>query len=118
MGVPRLLVVDDDATLLKLLRRYLERLGHEVETATDPHDALARYSAEPARYHLVIVDLTLPGMNGEELLERMRRIDPDLRALITSGYVYEPQLPEVGFLQKPFLPEVLAKAVELALKQG
>lgn len=114
-GTLRLLIVDDEAPLLDLLRRYLERLGYEVETFSDAAEALARFASGPTRFALVISDLSLPGTSGEELLEQMQRLNPQLRALISSGYPHQTRLPGVGFLQKPFLPQQLAKAVEKAL---
>jgi DNA-binding NtrC family response regulator len=116
MSAIRLLLVDDEAALADLLKKYLERLGYEVEVSTAPEDALARLDSEPRGYSLVVTDLTLPGMNGEAMLERMRRSNPNLRGIITSGYPYQPRAPWVTFLQKPFLPKMLAEAVEQALK--
>jgi FixJ family two-component response regulator len=55
-------------------------------------------------------------MNGEELIERMRQLRPGLPAIITSGYPYVPRAAGIGFLQKPFLSQMLADAVEKALK--
>lgn len=108
----RILIVDDEAPLLDLLKRYLERLGYEVDTALTPEDALVRFEGDPKGYVCVLTDLTLPGMSGEELVERMRRKNPRLPALISSGYDYEPQAKGVGFLQKPYLPKMLAEAIE------
>jgi DNA-binding NtrC family response regulator len=116
MGAVRLLLVDDEAALLSLMRRYLERLGYEIETCSNAADALALVQADPERFAMVITDLTLPGMNGEELIAEMRRHQPKLRALISSGYPYEPRAPGTGFLQKPFLPDMLAAEVAKALK--
>ena len=116
MKALRLLIVDDEATLLDLLRRYLERSGYEVETCADAGEALRRFEAGPERFAMVITDLTLHGINGEELIERMRKLNPRLRALISSGYPYEPR-PGVGFLQKPFLPKMLAEAVDKELQK-
>jgi DNA-binding NtrC family response regulator len=116
MGTERLLIVDDEPKLLDLLRRYLGRLGYEVETRGDAHEALALFQAEPDRFSMAITDLSLPGLNGEELIERIRQIRPGLPAIITSGYPYQPRVAGVGFLQKPFLPQMLAEAVEKALK--
>ena len=110
-----LLIVDDEPNLLDLLRRYLGRLGYQVETCSDPQEALARFEAQPGRFSLAITDLSLPTLSGEELIERMRQIRPGLPAIITSGYPYQPRA-GVGFLQKPFLPQMLAEAVEKALK--
>lgn len=112
MGAGRILIVDDEAALLDLLKRYLERLGYEVDVASNPEDALANFEADPERYECVLTDLSLPGMNGEELLERMRGKNPRLRALISSGYPYEPRSKRTFFLQKPYLPKMLAQTIE------
>jgi FixJ family two-component response regulator len=60
--------------------------------------------------------LTLPGINGEELIDRMRARNPRLRAVVASGYPYVPRSKRVTFLQKPFLPKMLADAIETILK--
>jgi DNA-binding NtrC family response regulator len=111
-----LLIVDDEPKLLDLLHRYLGRLGYEVKTCGDAAEALALFQAEPDRFSMAITDLSLPALNGEELIERMRQIRPGLPAIITSGYPYQPRGAGISFLQKPFLPQMLAEAVEKALK--
>ena len=116
MGAPRLLIVDDEQNLLDLVRRYLGRLGYEVETCTGADEALRLFQAAPDQFSLAITDLSLPALNGEELIEKLRQIRPGLPAIITSGYPYQPQGGGIGFLQKPFLPQMLADAVESALK--
>jgi DNA-binding NtrC family response regulator len=117
MSAARLLIVDDEAALLSLLKRYLERLDYRVEICTDSQQALALFESDPEAFDLVISDLTLPGLNGEELLARMKKRNPRLRGLIASGYPYEPTTPGVSFLQKPFVPEMLVTAVKQALKK-
>jgi DNA-binding NtrC family response regulator len=112
----RLLLVDDEGALLELLRKYLERLGFEVDACNTPEAALALFEADPQRYALVLTDLTLPGMNGEEMLDRMRGYNPNLRAVVASGYPYCPRSAQVDFLQKPFLPKMLAEAIDKILK--
>ena len=67
----RLLLIDDEAPLLELLKKYLERLGYEVDACLSAEDALERFEADPSRYALVLTDLTLPVMNGEEMVERI-----------------------------------------------
>jgi DNA-binding NtrC family response regulator len=111
-----LLIVDDEPKLLDLLSRYLGRLGYQVETCGDATDALARFQAGPDRFTMAITDLSLPSLNGEELIERIRELRPGLPAIITSGYPYAPRAAGIGFLQKPFLPQMLLEAVENALK--
>ena len=111
-----LLIVDDEPMLLELLSRYLGRLGYEVETCGDAEGALALFQAGPDRVDMTITDLSLPSTNGEDLIERMRQLRPGLPAIITSGYPYVPRAASIGFLQKPFLPQMLAEAIEKALK--
>ncbi len=113
----RLLIVDDEPTLLQLLRRYLERQGFEVETCGSAEQALALFDPDPQRFDLVITDLTLPGANGAQLLESMRAKNPKLPGMIASGYPYVPQLKGVEFLQKPFLPQMLAEQIAKVLKR-
>ena len=116
MASLRLLLVEDERALADLLKRYLERLGYQVDACTHPDEALALLDTHPDDYALLITDLSLPSMSGDELLTRSRLRAPQLRAIIASGYPYEPRAPHVEFLQKPFLPNLLAQAVERALK--
>jgi len=116
MPLARLLLVDDEGALLELLKKYLERLGFEVDACVTPQDALALFEANPTHYDLVLTDLTLPDINGEEMLDRMRSSNPDLRAILASGYAYHPRSAQVDFLQKPFLPRMLAEAIDKILK--
>jgi len=116
MNPPYLLLVDDEEALAGLLKRYLERLGYQVDACLNPQDALDFLDANPQRYELLITDMTLPVMNGEELLEKARARAPGLRAIIASGYPYDPRAEGVAFLQKPFLPKMLAEAIERMLQ--
>jgi two-component system, cell cycle sensor histidine kinase and response regulator CckA len=110
-----LLLVDDEPALAGLLKQYLERLGYRVDACTDPGAAVGLLDADPRRHALLITDLTLPGMDGEELLSRLRERNPQLRAIIASGYSYQPRAAGVEFLQKPFLPKILADLIERML---
>jgi DNA-binding response OmpR family regulator len=112
----KILLVDDEAPLLDLLKKYLERLGYEVDACLAPAVALERFSAEPGQYSLVLTDLTLPGMRGDDMLAQMRVTSPKLRAIITSGYPYEPSGKRTAFIQKPFLPKMLAEQIEKLLR--
>jgi DNA-binding NtrC family response regulator len=113
----RLLIVDDEPSLLGLLQRYLERLGYEIDVAATPAAALEHFESDPGKYACVLTDLKLPGMSGEEMLERMRALRPGLRALVSSGQPYQPRSANIGFLQKPYLPAMLAEALERLLRK-
>jgi DNA-binding response OmpR family regulator len=118
----RILLVEDEPPLLQLIQKYLQRLGFEVDTYLKSFDALREFQAAPDRYGMVIADLGLPDMPGDTLLMRMLEIRPDLRILVCSGSpFFIENLPrtlqqQVAFLQKPFMPKMLAEAVQNLLK--
>ena len=120
----RILLVEDEPPLLQLVERYLKRLGFEVETNLRAFDALRRFEDAPERYDLVIADLGMPDMRGDAMLTRMLAIRPELRVLVCSGSPYFIEnLPvslqrQVGFLQKPFMPKMLADAVRQLMADG
>jgi len=119
----KILLVEDEPPLLQLIEKYLQRLGFEVETHLSPFDALRNFEAAPDRYCMVIADLGLPGMPGDTLFTRLLEIRPDLRILVCSGsQFFIETLPDalrqqVGFLQKPFVPKMLAEAVQNLLQE-
>jgi CheY-like chemotaxis protein len=108
----RLLLVDDEPALLDLLKKYLERLGYEVDAHGSPQEALSAFEQDPLRYALVLTDLTLPVIRGDQMLERMRERNPKLRAIISSGYPYQPRSGQTGFLLKPYAPKMLAELIK------
>ena len=118
MAATRILLVEDEPPLLELLEKYLQRLGFEVEPHLTSIEALHSFEAAPDRYGLVIADLGMPDIPGDTLLTRMLEIRPQLRILVCSGSpFFIENLPEslqrqVAFLQKPFVPKMLADAVE------
>jgi DNA-binding NtrC family response regulator len=114
---PRLLLVDDEPALLDLLKRYLERSGYAVDACSSAETALATYLADPALYALVLTDLTLEGLSGEEMIHRMRAANPSLKAIVSSGYPYHPQSKDIVFLQKPYIPKMLGEAIAKILKK-
>ena len=92
----RVLFMDDEAPIRRMVTLMLGRLGCEVEVTADGREAVDRYLAEfgGARpFDLVIVDLTVPGgMGGLEALEKIRAIDPQVKAIVSSGYSSDPVL--------------------------
>ncbi len=102
------LLVDDEESMRSLGRNMLETLGLKVVTATDGRDALRTYQARREEIALIIMDLTMPHMDGNEAFRELRRIDPDVKVIICSGFS-EAEISQkfigkgtVGFLQKPF----------------
>jgi two-component system response regulator AtoC len=115
MSMQRLLLVDDEESLLRLMEKFLKRAGYEVDSCGCAEDAWRLFSAKDKAYAVVILDLSLPDMPGDQLLIRMRRQRPGIRAVICSGLpplgAAALQSDELRYLQKPFLPRMLIEAV-------
>ena len=89
----------------------LEELGFRVLDAYNGQHALALIEANP-EISLMFIDVRMPGMNGSELAEVVRRRRPDIKLVLTSGYVGEEAIPRgLPFVPKPWRMEQLAKAV-------
>ena len=117
-----LLAVDDEPILLRLMEDYLTRLGYVVEACSNAQEALRRFRQQPSGYALVVTDMCLPDMAGEEMLAELVRLNPQVRILACSGYLPDLDLlPEargrLRFLQKPFAPEMLSSAVAELLSE-
>ena len=116
----RILVVDDEDVMRRSTRRLLEQLGHEVVEAEDGEVALSHYLAG-ARPDVVLLDLNMPRMNGEETLQRLFALDPSARVVIVSGYVERPveerlhRVGVAGIVEKPFNVSDLEQALADAL---
>lgn len=81
----KILVVDDEVEIRDFLRRHLRYLGHQVEAAVDGEDALRKLADE--RFDLVISDISMPRLNGVNLLSRIRSDYPTVRVIMMTGYV-------------------------------
>jgi two-component system, cell cycle sensor histidine kinase and response regulator CckA len=105
------LVVDDEPEIRTVARHMLEALGFAVQTANDGQQGLA--ACARTDFALVLLDMTMPGLDGSTTLGRLRARHPDLRVLLTSGYERPPD--RAPFLQKPFSLSELEQAVLAAL---
>lgn len=124
-GQGRILVMDDEASLRNLIERMLENLGYESEVAADGAEAIQMYkeaqeSEKP--YVAVILDLTVPGkMGGKECVTKLLDIDPEVKAIVSSGYSDDPVMSnfqEFGFkgmMPKPFESLSLSKVLHEVL---
>ena len=117
---PRLLVVDDEGPVRRLLERMLRDAGYNVTVAEDGVAALAR-AATVEPFDLLVSDLRMPEMQGDELARRLRRATPALKVLYVTGFtdrlfaertvLWEDE----AFLEKPFTQSSLGEAVSLVL---
>lgn len=107
VGSGRILYVDDEKHLIDLGRELLERLGYEVETRASSTDGLQAFRANPAKYDLIISDITMPELNGIELARKMKEIRSDIPIILCSGFserINEEEMDNIGIsalLMKP-----------------
>lgn len=117
----RILLVDDEPALLKMVSAYLGRLGYSVTTANTTEKAWEEMEASPASFAVAVLDATMPGLSMDELATRLLNANANLRVLTASGYPVDVSALEaaapgrVAFLQKPFTPEMLLAAIRRML---
>ena len=119
--VKRVLVMDDEESLRNLVKLMLIRFGYEVGLARDGAEAIALYKEAlmtGQRFDAVILDLTIKGgMGGEQAIKELIKIDPDVKAIISSGYFNDPVMAnfrDYGFrraMPKPYTTDTLGKAL-------
>jgi two-component system cell cycle sensor histidine kinase/response regulator CckA len=114
-------VVEDERLLRDLAQTVLVRMGYHVLTAIDGLDAEAVLREYGPRIDLVVMDMIMPRRSGLETFHALRRLQPELRILLVSGFSRDERVQEllaggaIGFLQKPYTQEELARAVATAL---
>ena len=115
----RVLVVDDERVVRRALQRVLERDGHVVTLAECGLDAIDLYAKHWRDLDVVVLDVMMPDADGREVLRRMREVNPDVRAILSSGFTAEsdPSLTVAGtwLLQKPYTPDQVRSVLAEAL---
>ena len=117
----RILLVDDEPALLKMVGAYLGRLGYAVTTVNSTDKAWAEMEAAPESFAVAVLDGTLPGLSTIDLATKLLNASPTVRVLTASGYPVDIAALEtvapgrVGFLHKPFTPEMLAATIRRML---
>jgi CheY-like chemotaxis protein len=112
------LVADDEDSVRRALAAMLERLGCRVRQCRDGAEAVEEYARSWREIDLVVLDLTMPRMNGVDAFEALRRVNPAVPVLLTSGYGLEGEPQRLidrglaGYLQKPFTMAVVSRALD------
>lgn len=118
------LVVDDESHVRQTVERVLTSNGHRVLLACDGEQGVARFNEHSDQIDLVLLDLTMPGLNGVEAFREIRLARPDVRVLLMSGYNEQTAVQRftgkglAGFIQKPFLANQLLRAIGEAISGG
>ena len=122
-GTERILVIDDEASLVKMVTQILERSGYEVVWKTSSPDALKAFKENPERFDLVITDMAMPDMAGDRLAQEVNRIRPNIPIILCTGHsehMDENSAMELGiksFVMKPLERIDLTKTVRKVLDE-
>ena len=123
-GAGLVLVVDDEEVVRQTARHTLERYGYSILCAGDGAEALEIYRRRASEIAIVLLDLTMPVMNGEEALRQMQMINPQARVLLSSGYNEVEAVQRfagkglAGFIQKPYAAAALAEKIKEVLTRA
>ena len=117
-----IMVVDDEPMALVLLQQILSQAGHTVVTAQSGFEALDFFRKEPDRYALILLDLAMPLMDGEETFNHFRAIDPKVVVLLNTGFIENLRLDRMianglaGFLRRPYRPDEVINQIQSVLE--
>jgi CheY-like chemotaxis protein len=123
-GTGTVLVIDDEEIVRRTARATLERFGYDVVVAEDGRQGLDTFRRLADRVDLVLLDMTMPVMSGEETFRELRIIEPDIKVILSSGYNEVEAIRHftgkglAGFIQKPYTSAHLAEAVRSVLVAG
>src|SRR2546430_168540 len=114
---PTILVIDDEQMALVLIKRLLSESGYQVVTAQSGFEALDLFRRQPQAFQLVLLDLTMPFMDGEETFHRLREIRAEISVVLCTGFIRQDRLDRLmkagiaGFLRKPLAPDEIVDHV-------
>jgi CheY-like chemotaxis protein len=127
-GEGRILVMDDEAAVRDVAVEILRSLGYQVESARDGAEVISLYARarqSGQTFDAVIMDLTVPGgMGGKETVKELREIDPEIKAIVSSGYSNDDVIADYekygfsGVIKKPYTIANLGAVVRKVMKSG
>ncbi len=122
-GTERILLVDDEESVVRLEKQMLERLGYTVSARSKSLEALETFNSNPNGYDLVISDMTMPNMTGDQLAQELMSIRPDIPIIICTGFSERINKEQAeankakGFLMKPVVKSEMAQMVRKVLDE-
>ena len=123
-GKETVLLVDDEDMILDVGKRMLVKLGYQVFTARDGKEAIAVFQKYEDKIDLIILDMIMPNMGGGETFDRVKKMKPEIKVLLSSGYSINGQATEIlnrgcnGFIQKPFNLQNLSQNLRSILEEN
>ncbi len=121
-GSESVLLVDDEDMVRSVIRGMLEGLGYQVSVAGTQEEAIEQLRSRRGTIQLVILDMIMPGSSGSEVFESLKRIDPGVKVLLSSGYSLDGEAKKImdrgcdGFIQKPFTIKAVSAKVREVLE--
>ncbi len=121
MGTERILFVDDEAPIISMGKRMIERLGYRITCRTSSIEALELFRSRPLDFDLVITDMTMPNMTGDRLAVELLKIRRDIPVILCTGYstqITEESAREIGikaFVHKPVVKADLARTIRMVM---
>ena len=122
-GNEKILLVDDEVELVESGIRVMKWMGYQVEGATNPTEALDMIREQSRRFDLIISDFSMPQMNGIQLAEEIKRINPGIPIILLTGYSSDVPKKQIkpglinGFITKPISKNQLAAAIRKVLDE-
>ena len=119
----RVLVVDDEPAARVLAKRVFSEAGFEVVTVQSGFECLQLFRKQPHGFALILLDLSMPFMDGEETFKRLRDINPNVVVLLSTGFMAQERVDRMlaagmaGFLRKPHQPDELLARVQAVLEE-
>jgi nitrogen-specific signal transduction histidine kinase/CheY-like chemotaxis protein len=123
-GSGTILLVDDEKAVVEVKKELLQTLGYAIIAANSGREALEIYRSRGPEINLVIMDMIMPEMGGEELFELLRQINPQVKVILSSGYSLNGQAVRIlqrgcnAFIQKPFSIEEISAKIREVLNQN
>ncbi|QKX18488.1 PAS domain S-box protein [Microbulbifer sp. YPW1] len=120
----RMMVVDDEAIVRSYSKTLFEMHGHHVDTFATASEAIAFYGHNYAEIDLVLLDMIMPHMDGQQLFAELKQINPDIKAMLATGYSVESKVQEIvedgilDCLKKPFTYDQLQRKITDMLSEG
>ena len=118
------LLIDDEELVINISELMLKELGYKVLKAHNGYEGLQLFEAHKTEIDLIISDLEMPKMNGNEVLKKLRKIDPEIKVLLSSGSLTEADEQSTidrgfnGFLQKPYTLNALCAKISEILNRS
>lgn len=122
-GTGHIMVVDDEKVMRVTAKAILEDLGYQVTTAEDGQEALDLFTQNPRGYDLIVLDMMMPKLNGKDCFLAMKKLNPDIRVILSTGYTPESELLQMkaagltAWVTKPYMSGPLSQMIQDVLQQ-